>query len=177
MGEDQMIADPTATNNKFCESSVPAQTVYDWFIDNGIPVKVLSRHAAYAVPLPKTFYQSLDGKVGAYLASVFRAQNQEFWNYFSSNPIEHRQNRYSFAKNFCGLDDLPIATGEDPWIYISGTIAYDPLTTLYAVYPALFEPSCKTIRGVECEIVGLSAEETGIPNRFMVADCLIQSVM
>lgn len=173
---DYMIADPTASNNKFSQNEIDCQHVYDWFIDHKIPVKVLSRHTAYAVDLPRDLYRSLDGSVGEYLQRVYRGSMQKFWVYYNSNPIEHRQNRYAFARNFCGLDDLPIAADGDPWEYIKGVKAYDPLTTLYAVYPELFLPSKRTIRGVECEIVGLSKEETGMKDPIAVADKLMQLI-
>ena len=175
-GDNKMVADLTASNHKFCQDEIDCQLIYDWFIDRGIPVRVLSRHAAYAVDLPKDLYASLDGLVGEYLTRVHRASIQEFWNYFSSNPIDHRQNRFAFAINFCRMEDLPILTGEDPWEYIKGTRAYDPLTTLYAVYPELFNPSCRTIRGVKCEIVGLSKDDPGMEHPAAVADKLIELV-
>jgi hypothetical protein len=160
---DRMVVDPSASNNKFCEHIYPAQSIYDWFIDQGIPVRVLTRHAAYAVQIPKDFYSRIDSEVGRYLDKIQRAALQGFWDFFSSNdPAITRQNRFSFAKNFCGMEDLPIQTGEDPWDYVKGFHAYDPLTTMYMTQPGFFRPNCKVIRGVPCEIVGLSAENNGI---------------
>lgn len=160
----RMVADPTASNNKF-DKTLDPQTVYDFFIDNGIPLKILTRFAAYAAGITPEFYEDVKdiNPVGAHLHKIQQSALMHLWQFACSNPPEHRQNRQWYSQTFCGLPDLPISAEENPWPYVKKLALYDPLTVMWMQFPQVFNPSGRVINGVEHQIVGVSADTPGIP--------------
>lgn len=171
---DWLEVDYTASNNTFSIGTIHPQTVYDFFLFAKIPLRILSRHAVYEVPLHPGIYSELSGGVAPYLASVQKAALQGLWDFAASNPPEHRQNRQWFSENICKMPDLPIGGGEDPFPYVKSVFAYDPLTSLWMLQPELFQPSTREIYGVEHQIVGLSKDVTGIHNSDKVRKALLR---
>ncbi len=165
------LADPTASNNKF-DRLLDCQAVYDWFIDQGIPLHVLTRHAAYAASVTPDFYDRLAtvNTVGAHLAKIQQSSIASLWQFANSNPPEHRQNRGWFIKTFTDEEELPITAEQSPWDYIKRLSLYDPLTVMWMVYPEFFKPSLSEKDDVQ--IVGLSREESGIPEPGLLMKCL-----
>ena len=172
-GEDSIIADPTASNNVF-DKSLDPQQVYDFFVRNQIPLRILTRHAAYAAPITPEFYKSIQSlnPVGDYLHRIQEAAINSLWQHANSNPSDHRQNRAWFCRTFCDQEDLPISAQQNPWRFVKKLAIYDPLTTLWVVYPQLFDPSERIINGVRHQIVGLSPEQSGVPDAAKIMDAL-----
>ena len=159
----KLIADPTASNNRFDQTLNP-QMVYDFFVNNQIPLRVLTRYAAYAAGVTPEFYDEVQSvnTLGKHLHTIQEASLKSLWQFANGNPPEHRQNRQWFSKTFCGMDDVPISADESPWQFLKKLSLYDPLTSVWMVRPELFNPSSHMINGVEHQIVGLSADETGV---------------
>lgn len=159
----RMIADPTASNNRF-DPTLDPQSVYNFFLDNGIPLRVFTRHAAYAASITPQFYEDIAdiNVVGAHLKKIQRSAIFSLWQFANNNPPEHRQNRAWFCKTFCGTEGLGISADDSPWEYVKNLSIYDPLTAAWMMFPELFCPSTKEINGIEHQIVGLSPEESGI---------------
>lgn len=145
---DQMIADPTASNNRF-DQTLNSQIVYDFFVNNRISLRVFTRYAAYAAAITPSFYDSLKNvnSIGSHLNRIQTDSIQSLWQFASSNPPEHRQNRRWFSQTFCSIDDLPIRSSDSVWRFVKKLAIYDPLTTMWMVYPELFAPSSRTING------------------------------
>ena len=161
----KMIADLTASNNKF-DATLNPQAVYDLFVSQYVPLNVLSRHAAYAAGVTPSFYGKLNqiNRVGQHLYAIQKQAIDSLWQFACANPPEHRQNRSWFCKTFCGADDLPITVTDSPWPHVKKLAIYDPLTTLWMFFPELFRPEVRTINGVEHQIVGVSSESDGVVN-------------
>lgn len=160
-GATGVIADPTASNNKF-DPTLNAQLAYDWFINNQIPLNVLTRNAAYATSVSPSFYDLLAeiNEVGAYLKRIQSKAIMNPWNIARSGTNDRLTTQW-FAKRFCDLSDLdPVI--EDPWPYVKKLSLYDPLTLVWMLYPDLFSPSFNAINGVEHSICGLSDNESGV---------------
>lgn len=162
---DKLIVDKTASNNRF-DVTLDAQMVYDFFIEQDISLNVLTRNAAYAANITPTFYERIKdiNQVSRHLVKIQRLAMDAFWDFACSNPSEHRQNRQWFCKTFCNQEDIPLGADESPWQYVKKLAIYDPLTALWMCYPDLFAPSARTFNGTTHQIVGLSAEENGVPN-------------
>lgn len=167
----KLIADPTASNNKF-DKTLDSQVVYDFFVNNGIPLKVLTRFAAYAASVTPDFYENLNSinKVGNYLYKIQRKSIEGLWHTVNSNPPEHRLNREWFCKTFCKVDSLPIGSDESPWEYVKSLSLYDPLTSVFMLMPHLFHPSSQSINGVEHQIVGHSANLHGVVDKVLILE-------
>lgn len=170
----RIIADPTASNNKF-DKTLDPQWVYDLITQRRIPLHVLSRHAAYACGITPQFYEQLAhlNPIASHLYRVQKEATYSLWQFANSNPPEHRQNREWFCKTFCGVEDIPLPAEENPWEYVKKLAIYDPLTTMWMAFPHMpqFQPELcvvydeqegPLVSGVNCEILGLSAEQTGI---------------
>lgn len=170
-----MIADATASNNKF-DPTLDPQIVYGFFIDNGIPLRVLTRHAAYAASITPQFYNEIStvNLVWEHLRKIQSSAIYSLWQFANNNPPEHRQNRSWFCKTFCDRADIPISADESPWQYVKNLALYDPLTTMWMLYPDLFTPNCREINGVEHQIVGLSSDETGVIDKYALISKLKQ---
>lgn len=171
--EGEMIVDPTASNNKF-DTSIDAQSVYNFFVSNSIPLRVLTRYAAYSVPITTKFYEDLAGIniVGAHLNKIQRQVVRGFWEFANKNPVEHRQNRSWFCQTFCEVEDIPLKAKDDPWPYVRKTALYDPLTALWMIHPEFFSPSSMEINGVSHQIVGVSPSNSGIPDQKTVLNVI-----
>ena len=159
----QMVVDPTASNNKFDEKLNP-QKVYDFFIKNGIPLRVLTRYAAYKAAITPQFYEDIKdvNAVGSHLHKIQQAAIFALWQFANSNPSGHRQNRQWFCNTFCGLNDLPTGQDESPWQFVKKLSIYDPLTVMWMVYPEFFCSEDRNIGGVTHQIVGVSPALPGV---------------
>lgn len=148
---DKMVVDMTASNNKF-DKTLDAQTVYDFFIDAGISLNVLTRHAAYQAYVTPDFYEDKadNNEACAYLYNIQHEAIKALWDYARNNPPTERLNTKWFSETFCDVYLEP--DEEEPWKYMRRLSLYDPITTVWALYPEWFIPETRVIDGVEHSI-------------------------
>lgn len=160
----ELVIDNTASNNKFDLNS--SNKFYSKLKELNIPLKVLTRFAAYSCFVSTDFYNELANQsaVGKYLKNIQQSSITSLWKYANSQPDTERQNRKWFCTTFCKQEDIPVSAEESPWIYIKGFSLYDPLTALWIIYPELFSPSIQTIDNIEYNIVGVSSDNPGVIN-------------
>lgn len=160
---DRLVVDKTASNNKF-DPELDATEVYQFFIENQIPMTVVTRFAAYQVGVTPDFYEKLRNvnALGKHLHKIQQEAINHLWKFAASNSSEHRQNRQWFSQTFCDMDDIGISADESPWEMVKRFALYDPITTLAMMYPDLFEPDERVLHGVPHRIIGVSKEQHGI---------------
>lgn len=165
-GEGFMLPD-SATNNNY--DLVSAEFLYRKLQELGIPMTVVSRHAAHAAKAPQVVYAEMAGTahpVGTKLSQSHRVFVADFWRAVNASAddaaheaLPARWNRDLFLDNFCngaGRDRSPEDSVYD--LVVHATFS-DPIALIAAV-PELskryFQPACVTVRGTEHQVIGVS---------------------
>jgi len=138
----------------------------------GVPLIVLSRHAAYACPVSRQIYdtmQKTNNPIAGRLKQAQRSSIENLWNRArapvgdaSRMGLPPRCDVPWFQNTFCGG---AIIEGASCWPYIQTFNMYDPLALIVAV-PALrerfFESKNKTFKSVTHQVLGASKELHGV---------------
>ena len=172
------VMDPSAANNAF---DVPAaEKVYARLQHQlGRRFIVVTRHAASVCQMPR---RALDGSmhpVAQRLAGVARPSLQTLWERVHRTAEERKAMNDSlpmrcdapwFRSTFLEATVPPdLGPKEACWPHVKGFNEYDGLTTVIAAaasYPELMKAFTKPVQcqRTSCQVVGLSASETGISN-------------
>lgn len=181
-----MVPD-SAQNNEFDRDA--AAFLYVRLQELGIPMTVVTREAAYAMRVPRSFYDELattTHPVGIKLRNSQRKLIEALWrraNYpaddFRRERLPDRCDRRWFCETFCdgaGGD----RTGEDEvWDLVLGFNLYDPLACLASIESLrerFFHPERVTIRGVTHQIIGVSQTKSGVSDRAGLLSFLTQNL-
>jgi len=164
----RLIPDPTAQNHKF---DLPAtEYLYRELQDRGIPLTVLSRHAAAAAKVERAVYDNMAATghpVGERLRDAQRRAIDELWRR-ANLPADHvdrlglpaRCDRVWFCQAFCGGEGQDVPAGDSIWPFVKTFMLYDPCTLLAAM-PGLreyfFSPYVHELNGVEHFVIGVNA--------------------
>lgn len=182
--EGHMVPD-SAANNKFDMEA--ASFVYKRFQELGIALRIVTREAAYAAPVPRDLYDRIAAG-GHPLAVELRDRQMEgirdLWyraNLDANDPgrqkLPERCDRDWFCDNFChgrGKD----RTGEDEiWNLIVSFQLYDPITLIAALperASRFFNPVIVDVQGVEHQVIGLSKSLHGVRNPSDLTEFLVR---
>ncbi len=177
-----------AANNKFDMKS--ATYTYRRFQELGIPLVILTRFAAGACQVPRSFYDDLAATghpVGIKLRSSQKVSIQALWHRANLPADDERRemlpasrDKTWFCNTFCAGQGLDRTGDDEIWDLIVGFNLYDPMT-LVAAIPDLrrkfFEPTTVTVNGVEHLIIGVSKDKHGVKEvqalrEYMVQRCI-----
>lgn len=181
-----------AANNKFDMES--AKYVYRRFQELKIPLVILTRFAAGACQVPRSFYDDLAATghpVGVKLRKSQQTSIEALWQRANLPPddegrekLPNRCNKEWFCNTFCGGKGKDRTGSDSIWDCIVSFNLYDPMTLVAAV-PELrnrfFDPTVVTIEvdkvKVEHLIIGVCPEVHGVKDakglaEYMVTHCI-----
>lgn len=191
--KDGFMVPDSAANNKFDMDS--AIYTYRRIQELGIPMVILTRAAAYACKVPRSFYDELAATghpVGIKLRDSQQGSIEALWQKVCL-PVGHegrakmpeRLNRDWFCDTFCGGKGKD-RTGEDSiWDLIQSFNLYDPMTLIAAV-PELrerfYDPTVVKVGETEHLIIGVSDAISGVKDadalaEYMLKRCLLSLTM
>jgi inosine-uridine nucleoside N-ribohydrolase len=185
---DGYMTPDTANNNTFDKDA--SASLYKGLQDLGIPTTVLTKEAAYAAPVDKSFYESLGGtgnEVGERLRASQRRSIEGLWNRViipfgdeARGGLPERLNRQWFEETFC---DAPVPKGAEVWDSVTKLPVYDALAGLAVLDDAqsskLFSPTTVEVNGTSHRVIGLSKDDEGMGriNSKLAMAALSKSVM
>jgi hypothetical protein len=180
-----MVAEKRASNNEFDYPS--AVTVYRMVQSFGIPLIVVSRHAASACKIPKAVYDDLAAlghPEGVRLRDMQRAALLDIWHQLHLPP-ESADRSFNkqltvdwFRSFFLGGDGTHLTREDDPWSLVKDLAVYDAVTVLAAIprlRNCLFEPVEVSIEGVAHCLIGVSKTQNGLKNPDAVRELLVEA--
>lgn len=177
-----------AANNKFDMES--AKFVYRRFQELAIPLTILTRFAAGACQVPRSFYDDLAATghpVGIKLLKAQQGSIESLWkraNMAADDPhrekLPARCDKAWFCGQFLGGKGLDRTGADTIWDLVVSFNLYDPMTLVAAV-PELrkqfFDPTVVKVGETEHLIIGVSKTKHSIKDakglaEYMIARCL-----
>lgn len=182
-GEGRMIPDMTAQNHSFDKEATTY--LYRQLQDLGIPITVVSRHAATGGKVPRSIYDEMAATghpVGIRLRDAQQKAIEELWrraNLPGEDPLRQglpaRCDKAWFCKAFCAGQGSERSGTDSIWDLVQTFNLYDPCT-LVAAIPNLreyfFAPCVVEVHGVEHYVIGVSAQTHGVRNAPELAEFL-----
>lgn len=181
-----------AANNKFDMES--AKYVYRRLQELKIPLVILTRFAAGACQVPRSFYDDLAATghpVGVKLRKSQQASIEALWRRANlpagdegREKLPDRCTKEWFCNTFCGGKGKDRTGSDSIWDCIVSFNLYDPMTLVAAV-PELrnrfFNPAVVTVEvdkvKVEHLIIGVCPEVNGIKDAKALADYMVSHCM
>ena len=162
----------TANNNTF--DMAAAEELYANIQRLRVPMVVLSRHAAYACPMPRDVYDDLSWTghpIGQRLQSTQRASIEGLWKRAAASDPEKRMglparcDKPWFCNTFCAGKGGDRTADDSVWDLVVSFNMYDPLA-LMACVPDLrrrfFRCVEKRVDGVAHSVIGTSKDAPGV---------------
>jgi len=162
----------TANNNTF--DMAAAEELYANIQRLRVPMVVLSRHAAYACPMPRDVYDDLSWTghpIGQRLQSTQRASIEGLWKRAAASDPEKRMglparcDKPWFCNTFCAGKGGDRTEDDSVWDLVVSFNMYDPLA-LMACVPDLrrrfFRCVEKRVDGVAHSVIGTSKDAPGV---------------
>jgi inosine-uridine nucleoside N-ribohydrolase len=168
--ENNMMTPDTANNNTFNEAG--SEFLYRWCQEEGIPMTITTRDAAYAAQVPfKVFddMQNTGNPIGASLAQRQYPSIRLLWKRANlaaddeeRGPLPADRDREWFVNVFCNGQDPNEIQGNDDIVPFMGNVnLYDPLNLVAAV-PILQEEFFRPTKVGIHNVIGLSKQNNGI---------------
>ncbi len=188
-----LVPDPSAQNHKFdLEATVE---LYRELQRAGIPLTIVSRHAAAAAKVPRAIYDDMAAtghQIGIRLRDAQREAIQHVWER-THVPVGDERRRGLperctptwFRESFCGGQGAERTGSDSIWDIVESFMLYDPCT-LIAAMPTLreyfYHPYVhEGVNGSENHIIGLTAEAHNVTRPQELAqylhDTLVGSLM
>ncbi len=183
--KDGFMVPDSAANNKFDMDS--AIYTYRRIQELGIPMVILTRAAAYACKVPRSFYDELAATghpVGIKLRDSQQGSIESLWQRACLPPgdegrakLPDRCDKVWFCNTFCGGEGKD-RTGEDSiWDLIQSFNLYDPMTLIAAV-PELrerfYDPTVVKVGETEHLIIGVCDAISGVKDPEALADYMLK---
>lgn len=162
----------SANNNTF--DMPAAQGLYHELQQLEIPTTIVTKNAAYAAAVGKSFYEELGSTgnpVGEHLRDAQKESIDGLWhrvNLAADDPAREglpgRCDRAWFLNTFCSGQGQEVAPDQSVWGSVTKLNLYDAVALLAAdgQDDQLFKPSSVQVGGTEHQIIGLSKQEHGI---------------
>ena len=169
--EGKLLVPDTAQNNVFDKAA--AAFFYRRCQELGVPLVVVSRHAAYKCPMPRTIYDDMartGHPIGRRLRDSQRTSIEHLWKRAASPEgvdrlgLPMRCDKAWFCNTFCRGQGLERTADESIWDLIVSFNMYDPMALLCAVDSTrcYFKPTVKRVLGVDHLVVGTSPDSPGV---------------
>lgn len=189
--EGRIIPDMTAQNHSFDKESTAF--LYRQLQECGIPITVVSRHAAAAAKVPRAVYDEMAATghpIGIRLLNAQKQAIEELWHRAcmpadapERQGLPARCNRSWFLSAFCGGKGEDRTPQDSIWDIVETFNLYDP-ATLVAAIPNLREhfyaSSVVEVHGIEHMVIGTTAATTNVRNPAELAEfmktMLVQSL-
>ena len=183
--KDGYMVPDSAANNKFDMDS--AIYTYRRLQELGIPLVILTRAAAYACKVPRSFYDELAATghpVGIKLRDSQQGSIEALWQKVNL-PVGHegrakmpeRLNRDWFCDTFCAGKGKDRTGADSIWDLIQSFNLYDPMTLIAAV-PELrerfYDPTVVKVGETEHLIIGVSDALPGVKDAEALADYMLK---
>ena len=164
---------PDESYNNYCDKSA-SRNVYNFCQEKGVKMVILSRFAAYAVPVPRDFYEELGSSGSLVARRLFEEQKHsivELWKRASSpsgsvlrEELPDRCNKMWFCKTFCDGNGQDLNREDEIWACVTSFNMYDPLSILASLKSCdrFFEKIFHQVNGTRHEIIGINGESNGI---------------
>lgn len=172
LDQDGCLIPDSSQNHTFDMDST--QFLYKALQMNGIPITVVSRHAAGAAKVPRSMYDAMGQTghpIGVRVHHASRKAIQHLWERTwlpASDPrrkLPPRCNPQWFREEFFDGAGEQFTAETQIWDHVKAFMLYDPLT-LIATIPTLrgyfYEPFVIENRGAENHIIGLSKERHSV---------------
>jgi inosine-uridine nucleoside N-ribohydrolase len=184
----RLIPDPEAQNHKFDLAST--EYLYRELQNRGIPITVLSRHAAAAAKVTRAVYDEMADTghpVGLRLHDAQLNAIEELWrranlpgDHVSRLGLPARCDRAWFCKAFCGGEGQEVAADGSIWPFVKTFMLYDPCTLLAAM-PGLreyfFSPYVYEYNGVENFVIGVNAARHNVARPAELSGYLLNALV
>jgi len=196
-GKQARLIPDTAQNNAFHMPS--AEYMYERCQTLGIPITTLSRHAAYASPVPRRIYDEMcehtTNPIAQRLRAAQKASIEKLWQRANAeDPIARqglpaRCSKEWFCETFCKGLGMELNGEDSIWPFVVSFNMYDPMALLACVpkyHEDFFDPIEFQVNGTTHLVIGVSSQLHGVaPGRekelqkFMVrgfnsgADCMV----
>ena len=160
-----------AHNNQFSADS--SAFFYRRCQELAIPMIIMSRHAAYVCPMPRSIYDDMaqtGHPVGKRLRETQRDSIEGLWKRACAPEgpdrlgLPARCDRQWFRSTFLDNNGGDRNGSDSIWDLVSSFIMYDPMALLAAL-PAtrhFFRPTIKRVNGVAHQIIGRSPDDPGV---------------
>ena len=175
-----------AYNNNVDEAS--ALFAHRFCQENGIPLTILMRDAAYAVQFPTKTYNRLASTCNPIGVSLSERNIQSMnWLWLRANEpfgsairgnLPTRCDRKWFVSVFCGGIDPGVKGNESVAQRVVGFNLYDPLNTLAAIPQTrnmFFDPIKVEVKGTTHRVIGLSKQRSGIREENALRDFVVDT--
>jgi hypothetical protein len=183
--KDGYMVPDSAANNKFDMDS--AIYTYRRLQELGIKLVILTRAAAYACKVPRSFYDELAGTghpVGIKLRDSQQGSIESLWQRAclpagdeGRAKLPDRCNKDWFCDTFCGGQGKDRTGADSIWDLIQSFNLYDPMTLVAAV-PELrerfYEPAVVKVGETEHLIIGVSDALPGVKDPAALADYMLK---
>jgi len=183
--KDGYMVPDSAANNKFDMDS--AIYTYRRLQELGIPLVILTRAAAYACKVPRSFYDELAATghpVGIKLRDSQQGSIESLWQRAclpagdeGRAKLPDRCDKEWFCNTFCGGKGKDRTGADSIWDLIQSFNLYDPMTLIAAV-PELrerfYEPTVVKVGETEHLIIGVCDAEPGVKDAEALADYMLQ---
>ncbi len=182
-----LLPDLTAQNHKFDPHA--ATFLYRTLQMLGIPMTIVSRHAAVAAKVPRSIYDDMADTghvIGTRLRDAQRHAIEELWKRAclaagdkARMGLPERCDAKWFLSTFCGGNGQG-RTGDDSiWDVVETFNLYDPVTLIAAI-PTLretfFSSYVVEVNGAEHHVIGIDADRHGVTDPAYLA-LFMQRVM
>mmetsp|Transcript_55246 Transcript_55246/g.164478 ORF Transcript_55246/g.164478 Transcript_55246/m.164478 type:complete len:384 (-) Transcript_55246:273-1424(-) len=177
----------TAHNNMFDEGS--SRFLYRRCQELGVPLVVLSRHAAYACQMPRAIYDDMAGTgsvIGKQLQQRQAQSIEQLWRRACApdgsearEGLPARCNKAWFCDTFCRGKGAERDGSQPIWDLVSSFNMYDPLALLLAT-PQLahfFNPEIVVVGETEHWVVGTSKEVPGVADSVGLIEYMCSAFM
>lgn len=187
---DHPSPDHTANNDFDFDA---ASWLYQALSIEQIPTIVLTRNAAYAAAVPRSFYDRLaetGHPAATRMATVQNRSMEQFWQQCNLpknhpdrtlpwGPPQNPRDADWFRRTFCGGDGEGLRADDPIWPHVKRFAQYDALTVIAAV-PDLrrrfFEPAPIGSNG-RYQIIGVTAENHGVKDPEGIVEFLTSAVL
>lgn len=162
-----------AANNTFDMNA--AEYVYRELQVRGIPMTVLTKEAAYAVPFSRSFYDELaktGHPIGKRLCDMQKNSIEHLW-YRSNLPAQDAKrkalpasrDKQWFCKQFLNGEGMDRSGNDSIWDIVNAFYLYDPMAGIAAIEryaPIYYMPNEFEIRGAVHNIIGMTREHHNV---------------
>lgn len=174
-----------AANNKFDMES--AKYTYRRIQELNIPMVILTREAAYACQVPRSFYDELADtghEVGIKLRDTQQGSLEALWKRCclpagdaARAGLPDSRDKKWFTTVFCAGKGIELTAEDSIWHLVTGFMLYDPLTLIAAVpefREKFFDPTVVKIHETEHYIIGVSKAKPGVKDGKALADFMLK---
>jgi len=176
---------PDSAYNNACDKNA-SEYVYSKCQDLGVPLIVLTRHAAYACPIEKELYSEMAASGHPMAVRLYKEQKNSIlglWKRAASplgspkrKELPDRCDKAWFLSTFTGGDGEECGAEDDIWPYVKHFMMYDPLACLVGIdkFADLFDFTELSVNGCVHKVVGFDKDNHGLKEPSKIKNELVK---